>query len=115
MKSKESTKFSELPDKFNNILEAEKVRDCILVSLRGELIWREEHLKDSDILDVVRDAIDIPVRFIEAERKEDVSRPAQYLEPVRTVKTSRILEQIPLHDFTRKSLAKCGMYIPFPK
>ena len=108
----EKYKFSELPEEFQKVAKAEKVRDCILVSLRDELIRRQEHLEYIDVLDVVRDAIDIPEKFIKAERKGEASRESPYSE---TVKTSRILEQMPLHDFTKKSLAKCGMYIPFPK
>ncbi len=110
MTPKENNKFSELPDKFRKILEAEKVRDCILVSLRDELINRHEHLDNADIIDVVRDAIDVPVKFVESKYASQYWH--TYLEEV---KTSRTLEQIHLHSFTKKSLSKCGMYVPFPK
>lgn len=100
------SKFSTLPCEFQRIIEAEKVRDCIISSLLDELTEPEEHLKNTDIVNVVRDAVDVPVQFTKSKLGESMSR---------TVETSRILEKIKLHDFTRKSLVKCGMYIPFPK
>lgn len=103
---REKPKFSALPDELQKITEAGKVRDCILVSLLDELVEPKEHLNDTDILDVVRDAVDTPVEF--AKSKFGGSAP-------QAVRTSRILEQIPLHNFTKKSLSRCGMYLPFPK
>lgn len=106
------TKFSQLIDEFHKILEAEKVRDCILTSLRHEFVDNKYKLDDLDKLNIIIDAIDTPVEFIKAERKGDASKESPYSE---TVKTSRVLEKIPLHEFTRKSLSKCGLYIPFPE
>lgn len=105
---RENPKFSALPGELLKITEAEKVRDCILVSLLDELIEPKEHLDDTDILDVVRDAIDVPTEFLKS-KMEGESQMHQ------TVKTSRVLEKISLHNFTKKSLSKCGMYLPFPK
>ncbi len=103
--------FSQLHYEFHKLIEAEKVRDCILVSLRDELVENKYHLDNLDTLHVIKDAIDIPIEFINKERKGDIKE-TSYSD---IVKTSRVLEQISLHDFTRKSLVKCGMYIPFPK
>lgn len=103
---RERPKFSAFSDELQKMTEAGKVRDCILVSLLDELIEPKEHLDDTDILDVVRDAVDIPIEF--AKSKFGGSAP-------QSVRTSRILEQIPLHNFTKNSLSKCGMYLPFPK
>ena len=108
----ENHQFSELPSEFQKIVEAEKVRDCILVSLRDELIKRQEQLGYIDILDVVRDSIDVPEKYIKTERKGETSSESPLSE---VVKTSRILEQMTIHNFTKKSLKKCGMYIPFPR
>jgi len=105
---RENPKFSALPDELQKITEAEKVRDCVLVSLLDELIEPKEHLNDTDILDVVRDAVDTPKEFLKSKIEGDRQMP-------QVVRTSRILEKIPLHNFTKKSLSKCGMYLPFPK
>lgn len=105
---RENPKFSALPDELQKIMEAEKVRDCILVSLLDELIESKEHLDDTDILDVVRDAVDTPEEFLKSKMEAD-------RQMSQTVRTSRVLEKIPLHNFTKKSLSKCGIYLPFPE
>ena len=90
MSTSEISKFSELPNDFRKLLEAEKIRDCILVSLANELGEPKEQLDNTDILDVVIDAVDVPIKFVK-------SYGSKYWDSYsEEVKTSRILEQIPL-------------------
>lgn len=103
--------FSDLIYESHKIFEAEKIRDCILTSLRDELIENKYKLDNLDKLHIIKDIIDVPIQFIKEERTGESSRESPYSE---AIKTSRVLEKIPTHHFTKKSLSKCKLYIPFP-
>jgi len=104
--------FSDLIYKSHKIFEAERIRDCILISLRDEFVENKYKLDDLDKLRIIKDAIDVPTNFIKEERSGESSRESQLSE---TIKTSRVLEKILTHYFTKKSLSKCKLYIPFPE